>query len=166
MQAKQKKSAATSNSKICCYYTTGIHRPTIKCQPITRAEFNALSYEEKTKGKHTIGETSGEDAPKSHRSSLGKLKMEDRRRAPSLSPAVITSISRAIVMANSDTDTRPLVNNFSTRGYKISSPVRYRAAVTVISENAFLNIPRKDQLLRLKGEPTRIPGVDKKPLCI
>ena len=71
-QAKQKKSTATPNMKICCYYcfgkghTTrackaltadrraGIHRPMIKCQPMTRAEFNALSYEEKTKGKHKL----------------------------------------------------------------------------------------------------------------
>ena len=81
-QAKSKKSAATPNSKICCYFCFGkghttrackaltadwradIHRPTIKCQPMTRAEFNALSYEEKTKGKHMLGETSGEDAPR------------------------------------------------------------------------------------------------------
>ena len=70
-QAKQKKSTATPNMKICYYcfgkgHTTrackaltadrraGIPRPMIKCQPMTRAEFNALSYEEKTKGKHKL----------------------------------------------------------------------------------------------------------------
>ena len=94
-QAKQKKSSATSNSKICCYYcfgkghTTrackaltadrraGIHRPTIKCQPMTRAEFNALSYEEKTKGKHMIGESAGEEAPR-----VSSIQRQEQGRRP------------------------------------------------------------------------------------
>ena len=38
--------------------------------------------------------------------------------------------------------------------------------MTVISEDAFLNIPRKNQPQRLEGEPMGLTGVDKKPLCI
>ena len=39
------------------------------------------------------------------------------------------------------------------------------AKVTVIWEEAFLTIPRRDQPLRLKGEPTRVTSVDKEPQC-
>ena len=69
-------------------------------------------------------------------------------------------------MANSDTDTRPLVKISVQGGTKLAALYDTRAAVTVISEEAFLNIPRKDQPLRLEGEPTRITGIVKKPLCI
>ena len=39
----------------------GIHRATVRDQPMTKAEFNNLTYEERTKGKHMVAEVLAEE---------------------------------------------------------------------------------------------------------
>ena len=69
-------------------------------------------------------------------------------------------------MANSETDTRPLVNILEQGGTRLAALYDTGAAVTVKLEEAFLSIPRRDQPQSLEGEPMRVTGVDKKTLCI
>ena len=91
---KQKSAEKTRSTDVVCYYcftkghTTkackaltadrrdGIHRATIRDQPMTRSEFAALSYEEKTKGKHMVADVLAEEQ---NRISTIKARMERER---------------------------------------------------------------------------------------
>ena len=95
----------------------------------------------------------------------GKLGRGERRRAPFLDERKIASIRRAILAAN-NYETRPTINIRVQASTEMKALYDTGAAVTVMSEQAFLRIPQKCTPPRLIGEPIRLTGADDKPMVI
>ena len=96
------KKGQTSGSKVWCYYCLKqghisrfckalkadrkdeIFRPTVQCQPMTKQEYQALTPEEKMKGKHMVGKAKEES--RTETSTVSTVRVDELPRATAYQP--------------------------------------------------------------------------------